>query len=136
MRTRLGILGLGTLGQQLASHFDQLGLETSLYHYPESGLDSKVISLVLSNPRRKWRAGEDLVDFVVSIATPRIILITAEQEDIELVLNQLDAICTNGDKVVGIDLAVIDNLVFHNIEYISAPLEQLQDQTGFGTLII
>ena len=129
-------MGLGTLGQQLASHFDQGGIETSLYHYPESGLDSKVISMVLSNPSRKWRAGEDLVDFLVSIATPRIILITSEQQDIEVVLTQLDAVCTDGDKVFGIDIQIPDNLVFDKIVYISCTLDHLQDQIGFGKELI
>jgi 6-phosphogluconate dehydrogenase len=102
MRTQVGIIGIGDRGQQLAIAIEKGGHYVSLYHYPETGLDSTMIKLVLANPALNWRAGEDLVDFVMSIETPRLILITDDQAELMLVLDQLFAICTTGDSIVKI----------------------------------
>jgi 6-phosphogluconate dehydrogenase len=134
MRSQIGLIGLGITGQKLAKELDDKGIRVSLYQFPDSGLHSLMINLVLAEPLRAWRAGEDLVDFMVSLETPRQILITEDQEDLDDLMGQLIAIATIGDTIIKIggmppNFALhVAHAKKHNLNLVQASLFDVEER--------
>lgn len=101
MRSDIGLIGLGVMGSNLALNIEQKGYSVSVYNFPIHGEETKVIDFVFEHVDSNFRAGEDLLDFVVSLQTPRVILMMVPAgEVVENVMDQLLAITTKGDVII------------------------------------
>jgi 6-phosphogluconate dehydrogenase len=101
MKYDVGVIGLGVMGSNLALNFDNKGFDVSVYNFPLPGEENKVLDFIFSHNNRNIRGGEDLLDFVVSLKTPRVIVLMLKAGvAVDEVLEQLLAICTEGDILI------------------------------------
>jgi 6-phosphogluconate dehydrogenase len=101
MRSQLGIVGLDDFSANIAINLAQVGVLVSLFHVPFSFENNAALDFVLEHKDLPLRAGEDYVDFVISIETPRRIFVHTEAvtAEIDHILLTLQSICTSQDRI-------------------------------------
>ena len=129
-KNRIGILGLGTMGQNLALNFADHNIAISVYNREVAGIEEGVVLKFLKNyPSLDHISGfADLHAFVQSLEKPRkILLMISAGRAVDDIIEQLIPLLENGDILIdGGNSHYLDterriqNLADKQIEFIGA----------------
>jgi 6-phosphogluconate dehydrogenase len=100
---QLGIIGMGVMGKSIAQNFGSKGICLSLYNRYVQGKEENVAQVAIDQHQSlaNAQAFEDINAFVMSLASPRIILLMINAgEAIDATLNLLKPILNTNDLVI------------------------------------
>jgi 6-phosphogluconate dehydrogenase len=113
MRYDIGVVGLTEEGRAIIRDLLAQGCKVSVYRFSGVDFDPETWAFVDAHPEGELRAGEDLVDFMVSLSAPRkIILCDDPIIDSDIALSRIEAVCTDGD-------IILSAIEYHRIQGLS-----------------
>ena len=99
--TDIGILGLGSMGQNLALNFASKDLRVAVYNRAEASEENVITDFLIKYKNQgNFEGFTDLETFIDSLAKPRKIFMMVKSPALEKVINKLSPLLKEGDVLI------------------------------------